>query len=39
MRYFAEVKDGIVQRVSIGESPDTLSKSFTWVESQSGGLN
>ena len=32
MRYFAEVENGIVQRVSIGESPDTLSASFTWVE-------
>ena len=32
MRYFAEVKDGIVQRVSIGENSDTLSASFTWVE-------
>ena len=32
MRYFAQVENGIVQRVSIGESPDTLSASFTWVE-------
>ena len=32
MRYFAAVKDGVVQTVSIGERPDTLSKSFTWVE-------
>ena len=32
MRYFAAVKDGVVQTVSIGESSDTLSKSFTWVE-------
>ena len=38
MRYFAAVKDGVVQRVSIGENPDTLSKSFTWVETfQDGG--
>ena len=28
----AELEDGIVQRVSIGDNPDTLSASFTWVE-------
>ena len=32
MRYFAEVENGIVQMYQSVRSSDTLSASFTWVE-------